>query len=260
MEGSSGSVALLQPHTSFNMEEAEQRKQAMTQRLEMAENAAKRTRHPFSGYIEILRRERTTPIKKMVYKGKRGYKMAQSMKEHDQIMGGYMDPNPEQNQQINQANQNFANNRPPPRQQPQLDPNQQLQIRLPQPVEDDPDDLEDVALEDMGPNEEERRQLFENWIADRPRLRGFQPARFDANTNEWVFHTLTGEGQEMFERWLQFITPEQKRHIANHPDRVNIFYKYMENLLEENEDAYDQLLEILLGRAQNPRQWPDAED
>jgi len=235
------------------MDEAEQRKKAMTQRLEMAENAAKRTRHPFSGYIEILRRERTTPIKKMVYKGKPGYKMAQSIGERDQVMGGYMDPNPEQNQQIDRAHQLnfFANNRPPPRQQPQFDPNQQMQIRVPQEEADVQDE------EPMAPRPEEERQQILNMVRDRlPQLPFFQPARLDPNTGEWVYHTLTAEGQEMFERWLEFIRPEDKRFISNHPDKVDIFYKYLESKLREDEDAYDQLIEILRGRRQNPNQWP----
>jgi hypothetical protein len=248
MEGSSGSVVLLQPHTDFSMEEAEQRKQAMTQRLEMAENAAKRTRHPFSGYIEILRRERTTPQKKMVYKGKPSYKMAQSMSERDQVMGGYMDRNPEQNQQIDRAHQQnfFANNRPPPRQQPQFDPNQQMQIRVPQ-----EEDVQDE--EPMGPRPEEERQQILNMVEDV--VPGFQPPRQDPNTGEWVYHTLNVNGQEMFERWLEFIRPEDKQFIRNHPDKVNIFHQYLEDKRMQDLEAYNQLLEILRGRRQNPNQW-----
>lgn len=210
MEGSSGSVVLYQPHTSVNMELAGQKKATEIQRLEMADNASKRTRHPFSGYTEILFRERTIPVKKLKYRGPpKPYAMSRTMRDRDIIMGGAQDPPP------NQPNA------------PREDPNRDQQIL----------DMVDNA----------------------PRLRGFQPPTFDANTNEWVYRTLTAEGQEMFDRWLQFIGPQNARIFANHPNKVDAFHKYMQNMLEDNEDAYDQLLEILLGRAQNPRAQNDED-
>jgi hypothetical protein len=87
MEGSSGSVVLQQPHTDFCMEMEEREKQMHMERLDMAKNNRKRTRHPFSGYTELLYRERTQPIK-LKYRKPRPPRGAMSMEDRDMIMGG----------------------------------------------------------------------------------------------------------------------------------------------------------------------------
>lgn len=62
-----GSVTL-QPKSdmSFNMELDSRRKLENEQRHEMAENGYKRTRHPFSGYKQLLNYDLTMPRPKMV--------------------------------------------------------------------------------------------------------------------------------------------------------------------------------------------------
>lgn len=62
-----GSVTL-QPKSdmSFNMELDSRRKLQNEQRHEMAENGYKRTRHPFSGYKQLLNYDLTMPRPKMV--------------------------------------------------------------------------------------------------------------------------------------------------------------------------------------------------
>lgn len=94
MEGSSGSVVLQQTHTDFNEEMEQREKQMYIERLEMAKNNRKRTRHPFSGYTDLLYRERTQPVVKMKLRKPKPPRGAMSMEDRDTIMGG-VDPNRE---------------------------------------------------------------------------------------------------------------------------------------------------------------------
>jgi hypothetical protein len=67
----SGSV-VLQPKggdMSFNAELASRNNLLKEQRYEMAENQVKRTRHPFSGYKQLLNYDRTEPKVKMIKRG-----------------------------------------------------------------------------------------------------------------------------------------------------------------------------------------------
>ena len=64
----SGSV-VLQPKggdMSFNAELTSRNRLLKEQRFEMAENQVKRTRHPFSGYKQLLNYDRTEPKVKMI--------------------------------------------------------------------------------------------------------------------------------------------------------------------------------------------------
>jgi hypothetical protein len=221
MEGSSGSVVLQQSHTSVNMEMAERQQQTATQRLEMAENSVKRTRHPFSGYKEILFRDRTTPVHKLTYKGKpKPYKMAQNEDERDQVFGGAVDEV------------------------------RNLNVRAPEPVQprDQNEPEAPRAVDDREMNDAIQENEFNN------RFPGFQAPQKDPNTGDNVYKTLTAEGEEMFERWLQFLAdiPGAVQFVGNHPDRVNIFYKSL--LREEQVKGPEYILwflNMLRGR-ENP--------
>lgn len=228
MEGSSGSVVLQQSHVSVNMEMAERQQQTAMQRLEMAENCVKRTRHPFSGYKEILFRDRTTPVHKLTYKGKKPYKMAMTEDEHDQVLFG--------------GAQDEVRN---------------LNVRAPEP---EAQRQEDEPQAPRAMDEDELRDLNVAREFDM-RFPGFQPPVIDPNTGNPKYTTLTAEGKDMFDRFLQFIDPPNARWVANHPDRVDIFYSYLERQLQERgPDFLGELLEMFKGRRQNPRQWPGPDD
>lgn len=214
MEGTSGSVILFQHHINVNREMAQQRRQGETQRLEMADNNQKRTRHPFSGYTEILYRDRTTPVKRLTYKGKpKPVFFIRSVIDRDNIMMGAGEVEPL---------------RPDQQHQPQIDP---------------PDE-----------------QLPEVLPADVRQLRGFQQPKLDPQTGEYIYTTLTAEGEQMFANWIRFLPP-QFHWIANDPDKVHRFYQWIEGKLRQGEG--ELVYEWLLGRINGTRDFfnnPDEGD
>ena len=182
MEGSSGSVVLQQPHTDVNMEMAEQRKQAQGQRMEMASDARKRTRHPFSGYTEILYRERTTPVVKMKYRGPpKPIPMSRSAVERDAVFGGANvrvrpDPNAEP---------------PPPPEPPRPDvlPADIRQLRgFQQPVWDN--NLQDYKYTTLTA---EGREMIQRWERDYGREFRNHPDKIDKFAM-WLLRNLEAAG------------------------------------------------------------------
>lgn len=90
MDGLSGSMVLQNAvkHTSIGTETLQRQKLLTEERMEMAENAKKRTRHPFSGYKQILYQEPTRPMAKMKLRKPKPLPMATTSKEHDEVMKG----------------------------------------------------------------------------------------------------------------------------------------------------------------------------
>jgi len=91
MDGLSGSMVLQNAvkHTSIGTETLQRQKLLTEERMEMAENNKKRTRHPFSGYKQILFQEPTRPtMLKMKLRKPKPIPMATTSEEHDQVMKG----------------------------------------------------------------------------------------------------------------------------------------------------------------------------
>jgi hypothetical protein len=89
MDGFSGSMVLQRAvkHTRIGTETLQRQKQQTEQRLEMADNAKKRTRHPFSGYKQILFQEPTrNNIPPMKLLKPKAIPMATTSQERDQVM------------------------------------------------------------------------------------------------------------------------------------------------------------------------------
>jgi hypothetical protein len=135
--------------------------------------------------------------------------MAQNEDERDQVMGGAVD-----------RNLNIRAPEPQPEPQPEPEP-----------------EAPRVRFGDEEDDEDERE--FNH------RFPGFQAPRKDPNTGENVYITLTAEGEEMFQRWLQFLAdiPGAVQFVGNHPDRVNIFYKSL--LREEQVKGPEYILDFL---------------
>jgi hypothetical protein len=89
MDGFSGSMVLQRAvkHSSIGTETLQRQKLLTEQRMEMADNAKKRTRHPFSGYKQILFQEPVArkPLGVKLLKPK-PIPMATTSQERDEVM------------------------------------------------------------------------------------------------------------------------------------------------------------------------------
>jgi len=166
------------------MEMAEQKKQAQVQRLEMADNGKKRTRHPFSGYTQILNYDRTTPIptQKMRYRGPKPTKFATSMEDRDSIMGGVnpRDPNDERPRRQRRP--------PPPPAPPQVLPAEVRQLRgFQQPMWDN--NIQDYRYTTLTA---EGQEMIERWQRDYGREYRNHPNKVQKFA-EWLISNLQND-------------------------------------------------------------------